>query len=1539
MKKLAKTILLIAIYAISTFNLSAQKGISCDSAEVLTYPINTTVTSYTSDVYWLKVTLNTGDFNIKVTNYPGIGKIVRGSVYSGTCTSLSLVGTDSLHTPTDTAFNINIHNDINGAIYYVKLFNRGGSITFNQIMASNVYIVGQVGFCPGQQITLNAYPSNANGAQTYTWQPGNLNTGSITFIPSNTISPTTYTLTYHDSGGTLTTTVNIFPLTPAQCKNCEQVQNGHFEWYNSNPIAPYTTNSAQYYFNPNTYATPDYINGLGTAFTPAPNSGNAYAGIYIYNANGPYSWREYLQNQLKCALVPGQKYDVSFYARLSPLSYKASNHIGAYLSQNLIVSNVTPVNNLNYTPQVDRTTVLNYSGTSTWTQISGTITGNNEQYITIGNFYNNANTTTVTSTSSSTDMIDAAYYHIDDISVTPVTPTLSASTNTVNCNSATTITLTSIGSSSVYTTWTDGITTYSGSIVNVPTPTTTTTYTCNVNLPCSTCLPIIQTITITFNNNLNLTASANPSAICAGQSSTLTASGASTYTWSTGATSPSIVVTPSVSTIYTVTGANSNCTATQTVLVAISGQYCCQSPIFTIGTASLSNTNYASNSNGGGSVIDILGTITFTANSNMSNYIIRMAPTASININTGVTVTFSNCTIFSCTQLWGGIFIKDGVGTPGTINILNSRLEDMYMGIVHKGQNGSATGSANFINVSNSVLNNNYISIQLRNYPRANATNGRQGLSVTGSTISSQYSSTSPQNTLKSSSTYTYEYNNISNTSIPYVNFPRGIAGIYLYNLEEIPVIVGDSTGTAGTNRFENLDFGIYGENASIKAFNNHFISITGSAKHYILGGFPPPPPPAGPDEIGVGIYAIVTSSENPYWFRVGKVAGTTTPTSGNPFPSGNKFEDCNKGIAVNNYKEPFIKGNVFTTANTSIPPSITPSTLYSYYKAQSGVYIKEIKCNATVSYNYVLNHSSGVYTSHNINTSFGLPNFVKIENNLVEAPGTNGYCRQAIQVEQPLSTVNLGTGLLTVKNNTLQNVYNGIKAYNVKGGLQINDNPTINLSASKMLGVPGITNAQKYNYARTGIYVQSCQDAVVANNSNITSNGTINASYYTAVKGIWFNASSGTTGQVNCNVIRNMGRCLQFSGTSLNKVAKNVMNGNGDYQGFVLALNGVIGDQGHTTNTTHDNEWNGFTGGSAQYAETYTENSNTANTNSRFYVKSGSPFQPTQNYSNNGNPYVTLPAWGIDVKSGLSGENCLALRMMGGDDNSNTNNKNNAMRTAFDVDTTNADVFEALASDTTFYEVYQNETQYRNKQLVYELINKQSIDATHTLNEFYNNNQNSNYQTLTTINDAFANADYQTAQTINSSLTANNLIEEYQKRVNELLIKYINYQSQPVDSNATPFTYKTPVFDGIELAELSTIANSCFDKYGSVITQARVLMNNVSNTLIEFEENCKPEFNQRKKQISNSVASNVNVKLYPNPNKGLMQLDYDLGNSQHATIKLYDINGKLISSYKLDSNKGILQMNEQNLNNGIYFYHILVGEKTIKTDKVVIIK
>ena len=51
----------------------------------------------------------------------------------------------------------------------------------------------------------------------------------------------------------------------------------------------------------------------------------------------------------------------------------------------------------------------------------------------------------------------------------------------------------------------------------------------------------------------------NSSIICAGTSATLTATGATNYTWSTGQTTNSVVVTPSVTSFYTVTGSTNGC--------------------------------------------------------------------------------------------------------------------------------------------------------------------------------------------------------------------------------------------------------------------------------------------------------------------------------------------------------------------------------------------------------------------------------------------------------------------------------------------------------------------------------------------------------------------------------------------------------------------------------------------------------------------------------------------------------------------------------------------------------------------------------------------------------------------------------------------------------------------------------------------------------------------------------------------------------------------------------------------------------------------
>ncbi|TAL61991.1 MAG: T9SS type A sorting domain-containing protein, partial [Bacteroidetes bacterium] len=72
----------------------------------------------------------------------------------------------------------------------------------------------------------------------------------------------------------------------------------------------------------------------------------------------------------------------------------------------------------------------------------------------------------------------------------------------------------------------------------------------------------------------NLSVAATPNAvICLGSSVTLTASGSSSYSWSTGQTSPTIVVSPTVTTNYTVYDMNStnpNCKTNAMVTVVVS---------------------------------------------------------------------------------------------------------------------------------------------------------------------------------------------------------------------------------------------------------------------------------------------------------------------------------------------------------------------------------------------------------------------------------------------------------------------------------------------------------------------------------------------------------------------------------------------------------------------------------------------------------------------------------------------------------------------------------------------------------------------------------------------------------------------------------------------------------------------------------------------------------------------------------------------------------------------------------------------------------
>lgn len=106
------------------------------------------------------------------------------------------------------------------------------------------------------------------------------------------------------------------------------------------------------------------------------------------------------------------------------------------------------------------------------------------------------------------------------------------------------------------------------------TPAATTTYTVTATDPTTGCSES-RDVTVTISNTPVINITASSSSVCIGGSTTLTASGANTYTWSpaTGlntTTGNAVIASPTTTTTYTVTGDNScGTTASETIIVTV----------------------------------------------------------------------------------------------------------------------------------------------------------------------------------------------------------------------------------------------------------------------------------------------------------------------------------------------------------------------------------------------------------------------------------------------------------------------------------------------------------------------------------------------------------------------------------------------------------------------------------------------------------------------------------------------------------------------------------------------------------------------------------------------------------------------------------------------------------------------------------------------------------------------------------------------------------------------------------------------------------
>jgi serine protease len=207
---------------------------------------------------------------------------------------------------------------------------------------------------------------------------------------------------------------------------------------------------------------------------------------------------------------------------------------------------------------------------------------------------------------------------IKSITVT-ASPTVTPASSGSAC-AGLTKTLTVTGTASTYT-WNPGA--FSGTTYTVN-PGATTLYT--VSGTTGSCT---RTSTINLTVTPNPTVSVNSLTICAGSNTTLTASGATSYSWNTGQSTAVINPAPLSTTVYTVTGTTSGCTNVKTTTITVN-----PNPTVTVNSSTVCSGSAASLTAGGAT--------TYSWNTGATTTSISVTPT--ITTVYTVTGTTTGCT-------------------------------------------------------------------------------------------------------------------------------------------------------------------------------------------------------------------------------------------------------------------------------------------------------------------------------------------------------------------------------------------------------------------------------------------------------------------------------------------------------------------------------------------------------------------------------------------------------------------------------------------------------------------------------------------------------------------------------------------------------------------------------------------------------------------------------------------------------------------------------------------------------------------------------
>ena len=509
---------------------------------------------------------------------------------------------------------------------------------YNPSVTTLTAVASQTSICSGSSLVILG-----GGSTSYTWMPGGINSSSITVSP--TVS-TVYTLNGSSGVGcagtnTVAVIVNPAPTISVTASNSVICGSGS-TIFNASGASTYTWSSGianGVAFSPTITSnyTVTATSALGCTNTavrtisvnPAPiisvNSPTLCSGIAAtLTALGAttYSWStSALSNSIAVSPTLTTNYTVTGTTSGCSTSTVASVFVSS--SPTLSVNNATIC--------AGQTASLIASGALFYAWNTGAISNS----ITVSPL------TTTTYTVVGTNAIGCTKTNVVTVVVNPM-PIVTVNSPTICAGQ--TATLSASGASSYA--WN------TGSLLNpiLVSPSASTVYSVTgTSLGCST------TTLVTVIVNPLPVMSVNNSTICIGQTTTLTASGANTYVWSSGSMSNPFIISPLLSTTYTVVGSALGCTqfAISTVIVN-------PLPILTANSASICS--------GQSSLLSVTGANTYTWSPGI-NLNTTTGSFVSANPTTSITYSILGTSIYGCVNnTTSSLFV---LATPTLIAVAN----------------------------------------------------------------------------------------------------------------------------------------------------------------------------------------------------------------------------------------------------------------------------------------------------------------------------------------------------------------------------------------------------------------------------------------------------------------------------------------------------------------------------------------------------------------------------------------------------------------------------------------------------------------------------------------------------------------------------------------------------------------------------------------------------------------------------------------------------------------------------------------------------